>query len=293
MKITTFFPLAISTVAHFLDLFFLRKQSSFLLKFNRLQVRKERNDGFELWRDSHRSELTSFLRRQLRGYGDRWEVYSVGLFIFVQCHVYKKPSLFSRPEWKWTDAEKGGSSSIPSDINRFIIVEGTNANKILTTYVITKNKQPLCTSRNTSVFELENRDYLCVAEEQDLSYYAMITELLSEFQKSAKECIIISLQPSSEYRTDKIPDGCIIRGINSALADIPQLLAPNFITGIGAGVASKRAMYGQTFVCYVLHVDIYDQQTVKTVLQHTKKIGLCYDETIRIKPLHHKSDLYM
>lgn len=192
------------------------------------------------------------------------------------------------PQWKWTGEVM---KAIPK-YERLIVFEGINSLKILQTYVL-KNCRPLCSSRSLKLFELENNELVCAAEEQDVNYYSSMAELLNEFQKSAKECLIISLQSSSEYKTEERVQECTIRGINSKFNDIPSLQAPNFLTGIAAGVVSQRIMDKSPFSAHVIYVDFYDEQAIKVILNHLKRINLQFDESVKIKPLHHKSDLYM
>lgn len=128
---------------------------------------------------------------------------------------------------------------------------------------------------------------------KDLNYFATITELLGPWIKSAENCVIISLQSTSDYKAEEIPESCVIRSINSRFSDIPRLEVPNFITGTGAGVASFRKIHELPFSCYIVYIDLFDVFSIRSVLKILKRLQLPYDESVPLKPLHHKSDLYM
>ncbi|KAG5680393.1 hypothetical protein PVAND_009902 [Polypedilum vanderplanki] len=189
-------------------------------------------------------------------------------------------------QWKWREG-----TTKPNEINRLIVIEGINAKKIIETYVA-KNIQPLCTSKSMQIYNIDN-DVLCVAEEQDLNYYSSMTKFIEEFQIVSKDVILVSLQSLSEFKNDSKPENCLIRGINSKFNDIPALSSPNFISGVAAGVASNSIMHEKKFACYIIYVDIYDEESIKFILNHLQRVNLPFDDTVKIRALHHKSDLYM
>lgn len=134
---------------------------------------------------------------------------------------------------------------------------------------------------------------VCVVEEKDLNYFATITELLEPWIHAAETCSIVSLQSSSELKSEELPESCTIRGINSKFSDIAPLEAPNFITGVGAGVGTSRKMNSLSFSCYVIYIDLYDVFAIRAILSILKRLELPVDDSVVVKPLHHKSDLYM
>ena len=142
------------------------------------------------------------------------------------------------------------------------------------------------------IFELKNST-VCVVEEKDLNYFATITELLEPWIKASENCTIVSLQSSSDYKGEDIPESFFIRSLNSQFKDVQALEAPNFITGVGAGVGTFRKINNLPFSCYVVYIDLYDVFSIKAVLNLLKRLELPHDESVTIKPLHHKSDLYM
>lgn len=159
---------------------------------------------------------------------------------------------------------------------------------------ILKNKAPICEvdGHKVEVFNLPNCT-ICVSEEKDLNYFASITELLKPWIELAEKCSIISLQSLSDFKTDELPESCTIRSINSEFTDIPSLEVPNFITGVAAGVGSLRKLMSLSFSCYIVYIDLYDVFSIRTILDQLKRIGVAYDKSINLRPLHHKSDLYM
>lgn len=126
-----------------------------------------------------------------------------------------------------------------------------------------------------------------------MNYFATITELLEPWIKAAEKCTIISLQSTSEYKAEDVPESCFIRAINSQFKDLKSLDPPNFITGVGAGVGTFRKLNDLQFACYIVYIDLYDVLSIRTVLNLLKRLQLPHDESIKLKSLHHKSDLYM
>lgn len=195
-----------------------------------------------------------------------------------------------RPVWKWN--EEGGAGKIPAKIQNFALIEGNNAMNVVNP-VILKNLSPIAklAGHKVEIFQKDNF-IICIAEEKDLNYFATITELLEPWIQAAENCTIVSLQSISEYKIDEVPESCIIRSING-FADVPPLEVPNFITGVSAGVGTMRKLKDLPFSCFIVYVDIYDVFTIKTVVNLLKRLQLPVDDTVAIKPLHQKSDLYM
>lgn len=179
------------------------------------------------------------------------------------------------------------------NIKNFIIIEGTNALNVAYPSVL-KKTTPIAKldGHKVEIFQLEDFT-VAVVEEKDLNYFATITELLEPWIKAAENCTIVSLQSTSEYKAEDVPESCFVRSINSRFADVQSLDAPNFITGVGAGVGTLRKIDNLPFSCYVVYIDLYDVLSIRTVLNLLKRLGLPHDESATIKPLHHKSDLYM
>lgn len=195
-----------------------------------------------------------------------------------------------RPQIKWEFNE-----SQIENVEHLILVEGRNAHKLIQNALdLKKDSKLVCSIRNVQVFELKDKTtFLCIAEEQDLNYSASISDYLEIFSKRAKEVTLVSLQSLAEFKSDKLPEDCIIKGINSKFDDIEPLAAPNFITGINAGVCTSRFLLNASFSCYVVYVDFYDEISIRKILYHIKRIGLNFDENVKIKPLNQNSNLYM
>lgn len=178
-------------------------------------------------------------------------------------------------------------------IENFIIIEGTNALNVVNPTIL-KNASPVAKldGHKVEVFKVQNFT-VCVVEEKDLNYFATITELLEPWIKEAENCTIVSLQSLSEYKSEELQESVVMRSINSQFEDIAALEVPNFITGAGAGVGTIRKLHDLPFSCFIAYVDIFDVLAIRTVLNLLKRLGLPHDESVPLKPLHHKSDLYM
>ena len=199
--------------------------------------------------------------------------------------------LHFRPEIVWSIDEH--QWNLEKIIDHFVVVEGVNAKKLLKDTVLHGNPKLICKIRKVEIYEVEESTLLCVAEEQDLNYVSSISDLLNTFINKANTATIISLQRTSDFKADRIPDGCIIRGINSKFDDVEHLKPPNFVTGVGGAVSSKRLMNSQAFSCYIIYIDIFDKITVGKILNHLKRIGLKYDENAKIQAIQENSNLYM
>jgi len=208
----------------------------------------------------------------------------------MPCHAHSNV-LNCSPTLKWHNEDN--KASYPANVEHFVIVEGTKAVDVINPSLL-KNSAPIAevAQHKVSIYELPGFT-LCVSEEKDLNYFASITDLLKPWLDKAKLCSIISMQSISEYKTDADLDYCTIRSINSQFKDIPKLEVPNFITGVSAGVGTLRKVLELPFSCYVVYVDLLDVFTIKGVLNLLKRIGLVGDESVTVKGLHHKSDLYM
>jgi hypothetical protein len=175
-----------------------------------------------------------------------------------------------------------------------VVVEGLNAINVIRPSIL-KKSPPVANLKNHKVEIFTIGEFtICVAEEKDLNYFATISELLEPWIKAADNCIIMSLQSITEYRaSQQQPESCFIRSLNSQFSDILPLEVPNFITGVSAGVATLRKIHDLKFSCYITYIDIYDVFAIRTVLDLLKRTGLPHDDTIPLKPLNHKSNLYM
>jgi len=198
---------------------------------------------------------------------------------------------FKRPAWIYCNEE--GKQPAVNHVKDFIVIEGLNALNVVYPSVL-KKTTPIAKldGHKVEIFQLENFT-VCVVEEKDLNYFATITELLEPWIKSAENCTIVSLQSVTEYKAAEVPESCFIRAINSQFKDVPSLDAPNFITGVGAGVGTFRKINDLPFSCYIVYIDLYDVFSIRTVLDLLKRLQLPHDDSVTIKPLHHKSDLYM
>lgn len=182
---------------------------------------------------------------------------------------------------------------IEKSINHLIVVEGRNANKILKDSVLHSDLKLICKTKNVEIYEVEESTLLCVAEENELNYITSISDHLNSIINKATNITTVSLLRSSDLKADKIPDDFIIKGINSKFDDIEPLKPPNFITGIIAAICTKRLMNDQSFSSYIMYIDIFDEITINKILKHLKRIGLKYNETVKIPSIQEKSNLYM
>lgn len=213
------------------------------------------------------------------------------MFLFIFCDVIAIFTIICRPVW--TFSSEDGTPPVGEKIKNFIIIDGNNAFNVVYPSIIKKTSPyAKLAGHKVEIFQIDNFT-VCVVEEKDLNYFATITELLKPWIESAENCSIISLQSISEYKADEVPESCIVRAINSQLKDIQALQAPNFITGVGAGVGTWRNLNNLPFSCYIAYIDIYDVFSIRTVLNILKRLNLPHDESVVLKALHHKSDLYM
>lgn len=196
-----------------------------------------------------------------------------------------------RPSWKWNNED--GSEKIPDKIQNFIVIEGNNALNLVHPSLL-KKTSPLAKLDGHKVEIFQINDFtICIVEEKDLNYFATITELLEPWIKAAENCSIVSLQSLSEYKAEDVEETCIIRSISSKFSDIPPLEVPNFITGTSAGIGTFRQLHNLPFSCFIVYIDLFDVFSIKVVLNLLKRLQLPVDESITLRPLHHKSDLYM
>lgn len=204
---------------------------------------------------------------------------------FLQSHC-KNFCFVLRPAWIF-------SEEVPGKIQNFIVIEGNNAMNLVSPSIL-KKTSPMAKleGHKVEVFNLPNVT-ICVVEEKNLNYFATITELLEPWIKIAEHCTIVSLQSTSEFKSDEVMETCIVRSIKSSLADVPALEAPNFITGVVAGVGTFRQLNDLPFACFVVYIDLFDVFAIRTVLNLLKRLQLPVDESVGLKALHHKSDLYM
>ncbi|CAO1405874.1 unnamed protein product [Diamesa serratosioi] len=195
------------------------------------------------------------------------------------------------PELKWMNDKV----TTPKDLKNFVIVEGVNALNIINCPILnSKSSIVEILNHKVSLYEFsEQKLIICVAEEKDLNYFGVITELLKPWIEIAENVNCISIQSLSEYKHKDQQEGCLIRGIKSNLKDVPELEVPNFITGLSAGIASYRKFKSLSYSVYVAYVDIFDIFSVKAILDLLKKLKLPYNENVKIRALHQKSDLYM
>lgn len=206
----------------------------------------------------------------------------------ILCDIY---FLYSRPNIDWSVDEM--HAYLEKNINHLIVVEGHNANKILKDSVLHNDLKLICKTQNVNIYEVEESILLCVAEEHELNYITSISDHLNSIINKVINVTTVSLLRSSDFKADKIPDDFIIKGINSKFNDIEPLKPPNFITGITAAIGTKRFMSNQSFSCYIMYIDIFDEITINKILKHLKRIGLNYNETVKIPSIQEKSNLYM
>lgn len=212
----------------------------------------------------------------------------------MRCHCESFSIAFRfRPVWMWNSDD--GKPPVEEKIQHLIVIDGLNALNVINPSIL-KQKPPFAKldGHKVELFQIE-KFTICVVEEKDLNYFATITELLQPWIKAAENCTIISLQSTSEYKAEETPESCIVRSINSTpkFSDIAALEAPNFITGVGAGVGTFRQSLDLPFSCYIVYIDLFDVFSIRSVLNILKRLQLPYDESVPLKPLHHKSDLYM
>lgn len=176
-----------------------------------------------------------------------------------------------------------------------VIVDGLKALDVLQPSVL-KKVSPIASLKGhkVEIFNIDDGTMLCVVEELNLNYFATITELLEPWIMHAENCYIISLQSASEYKSDTAPETCLIRSIGkSDFDDVQKLEVPNFIAGVGAGVGTFRKIQNLPFSCFIIYIDIYDTVAIETILKFLKRVNVNYDESVKLRPLHLKSDLYM
>jgi hypothetical protein len=199
-----------------------------------------------------------------------------------------------RPTWKFNN-ELNQNEFPTSSFKNFIIVDGLKSLNVLQPSIL-KKISPVASliDHKVEVFKIDNDTILCAVEEINLNYFATITELLEPLIMNAENCKILSLQSASEFKSHEVPETCLIRSIGkSVFDDIKQLEVPNFITGVGAGIGTYRKIQNLPFSCFVVYIDIFDIVAIETILKFLKRLGINYDESVKLRPLHLKSDLYM
>lgn len=211
---------------------------------------------------------------------------------FFAGHDLKTDSIINfSPKLKWMDDKV----TLPKELRNFVVVEGVNALNIINCPILnSKSSFVEILNHKVSLYEFpEQKLVICVAEEKDLNYFSVITELLKPWIESAESVNLVSIQSLSEYKHKDQQEGCLIRGIKSNFKDIPALEVPNFITGLSAGIASYSKFKHLSYSVYIAYVDIFDIFSVKAILELLKKLELPYNENVKVRALHQKSDLYM
>lgn len=193
----------------------------------------------------------------------------------------------SSPTLKWIEAEK-----YPEKIKNLVIIEGNKALNLINVPVLNK-VAPICQieSLNISIYELPDTTVI-VSEEKDLNYFASATVLLEKWITAAENITGISFQSKTEYKGKKTSEVCFFRGINSKSPEIPALEAPNFITGLVAGICSFRKFKKSQFSSYVFYTETFDVITIRKLLEFLKRLGLSYNEKAEIRSLNQQSNLY-
>uniref|UniRef100_A0A182P707 Proteasome assembly chaperone 1 n=1 Tax=Anopheles epiroticus TaxID=199890 RepID=A0A182P707_9DIPT len=186
---------------------------------------------------------------------------------------------------------------------RFVIVEGQKVGGFIGKVLQDGQCKPICqlSCGTVSVFHLpDEKLLLCVSEELEPNLFGAIAQKLSRWVEAAETVSTVSLQPAvlykglAEHEQEKV---CFIKALGSVetfLADIGPLEAPNVITGVAAGVASYRKFSGKQSVVYGCYLDsvILDSVSSAPILRLLKALRVPCADRYELK-FKTTSNLYM
>jgi proteasome assembly chaperone 1 len=190
-------------------------------------------------------------------------------------------------------------ASYPDDVEQFVIFEGHQITDFVNTAIL-KGTTPLCqlTTGCVTVYNLPNtKIVVCVAEEKDLNNFGPITDMLLPWLDRARRVVGVSFQSSVSYKglTEvEMQATTFVRGLNSGLADVPEMLVPNLLTGVAAGAVSYRTFREQEVACYAVFMEsqIFDSVSTAPILKLIDDLKIPCDKVYNFRSIHN-SNLYL
>lgn len=202
-------------------------------------------------------------------------------------------------EWIWLT--ENNILPINIKIQLLVVIEGTGIRDFIKSTIL-KDLRPIGISKNANIhayYLLELKQMILFSEENDLNFSGKLTEFIQPFIEKAEHVITFSLQSKVQYKGDDLEsvqnEITFLRGINSKLHYIKELNAPNFITGISAGVASLRYIKKLSITSYIGYTDPgsdLDGISVQPILKLFQDIGIKCDKKY-ISKYKDPSHLYM
>jgi hypothetical protein len=187
----------------------------------------------------------------------------------------------------------------PDELDMFVIFEGNQITDFVNTAIL-KNISPICqlTTGCVTVYNLpDTKITICVAEEKDLNNFGPITEMLQHWLNKAKTVIGITFQAAVSYKgltETEMQATTFIRGLNSQFKDVPEMLTPNLITGVAAGVVSFRTFHNLDTACYAVFMEspIFDSLSTEPILKLITNLSVPCDKVYNFQKIHN-SNLYL
>ncbi|XP_058446312.1 uncharacterized protein LOC131427285 [Malaya genurostris] len=191
-------------------------------------------------------------------------------------------------EWEWLNEENTVQKI--DHIKMLLIFEGQGISSFVGTAVL-RGRAPICRLSNgsVSVYYIADQGLLvCLSEEKELNNFARITEKLISWIESAGQVVTLSFQPSVMHKgtnAGEADEACFIRAINGKVNSVPELEAPNVITGISAGAFSYRKFRNQEASAYVCYLDssVLDSVSTKPVLRLLRSLSVDCDLSYQLK----------
>lgn len=151
------------------------------------------------------------------------------------------------------------------------------------TKCLLNNNKPVCKLLNSKVtiYEFEKSTIL-LNNESNMNMSGICVEAIKPFIEKARNVIILSFYSQSQYRGNSVrrSDETFIKALNSRFESIANLEEPNFISGLGAGVATWRLFSNLSFEIYTIHLcsPILDASTVQPILKLLENLNLPVDQ---------------
>ncbi|KAH8312372.1 hypothetical protein KR044_010455 [Drosophila immigrans] len=158
----------------------------------------------------------------------------------------------------------GGAEEAPIASELFVLVEGPQITEFCNASLLQQDAKQICSipAKASSALHLNAaKGHLLATLEEDFNNSGEITELLLPYAEQAKNVLTITVKPKMDYKSEDISRYCdevaIVHSIGGPAGDksIRKLEAPNFISGVAAGVASWRQQMSLPYTSYVVYVD--------------------------------------
>ncbi|KAH8358845.1 hypothetical protein KR093_002786 [Drosophila rubida] len=155
-----------------------------------------------------------------------------------------------------------GEEEAPIASELLVLVEGPQITEFCNSSLLQDAKH-ICSipAKGSSLHLNPTKAHLVATLEEDFNNSGEVTELLLPYAQLAKKVLTITVKPKMDYKSEDInryrDEVAIVHSIGGTAADktISKLEAPNFISGVAAGVASWRQQMELPFNSYVVYVD--------------------------------------